>query len=137
MKGHFSRLEHQQAKHYDKIPGQTLPSFALQLPAGIHQPYYYDTIGNVSTSRFRPAPKVPKGSKRPAQSSYLELRPRYPILGGWNYTYTVGWDAPLADSARFDKDTGKYVVGIPFMTPITGAAVDDAKVTIVLPEGAE
>ena len=67
----------------------------------------------------------------------MEIRPRYPLLGGWNYTYTLGWDAPLGDSATFDKSTGKYIVGVPFMTPIPGAAVDEASFTVVLPEGAE
>lgn len=90
----------------------------------------------MTTSRFRPAPILPAGSKRVQPTSYLEIKPRYPLLGGWNYTYTLGWDAPLANSAKYDKESGKYVVGIPFMTPIGTAAVDNATVTIILPEGA-
>ncbi|PVG00015.1 Ribophorin I [Serendipita vermifera] len=137
LKGHFSRLEHQQAKYFNKAQPQLLTHIQLQLPAGIYDPYYYDSIGNVSTSRFRPAPK-PSNKKRVSSAlSFLELKPRYPLLGGWNYTYTLGWDAPLGDSAKYEKETGKYIVGIPFMTPIPGAAVDDASVTVVFPEGAE
>lgn len=135
LKGHFSRLEMQQAKYFNKVQHQVLTHIPLQLPPGIHTPYYYDSIGNVTTSRYRASPKVP-GKKRP-MPSFLEIRPRYPLLGGWNYTYTLGWDAPLGDSAKYDSKTGKYVIGVPFMTPITGAAVDEASVTIVFPEGAE
>ncbi|KAG8777234.1 dolichyl-diphosphooligosaccharide--protein glycosyltransferase subunit 1 [Serendipita sp. 407] len=138
LKGHFSRLELQQAKYFHKTQPQVLQYITLQLPAGIHNPYYYDSIGNVTTSRYRASPPVKPGQQKSKRStSFLELRPRFPLLGGWNYTYTLGWDAPLGDSVKYDSKEGKYVIGVPFMTPIPGAAVDDAKVTIVFPEGAE
>jgi oligosaccharyltransferase complex subunit alpha (ribophorin I) len=57
-------------------------------------------------------------------------------MGGWNYSFTLGWDAPLADSASWDKKTGKYIVQVPVLTEIPSAVVDDAEITIVLPEGA-
>lgn len=64
------------------------------------------------------------------------MKPRYPIMGGWNFSFTLGWDSPLADSAVYDKETGKYVVAIPIMTNFPGAVVRNAEVNIVLPEGA-
>jgi oligosaccharyltransferase complex subunit alpha (ribophorin I) len=64
------------------------------------------------------------------------MRPRYPLLGGWNYTFSLGWDAPLEESATFDKATGEYIVAIPFFTSIPATVIDDAEVMIVLPEGA-
>lgn len=97
--------------------------------------YYYDLNGNVSTSRLRKTPSVAKGSKA-SQYSVLELKPRYPVLGGWNYSYTVGFDTPLEDSVSYDARSGTYIVGIPVMTLIPGAVVDDAEVKIILPEGA-
>jgi len=133
LKGQFSRLEHLQGRYLKKISSQTLTHFVLDLPSGIHQPYYYDLIGNVTTSRFRSGRPSPPGLKR---RSWLELRPRYPVMGGWNYSYTLGWDAPLADSVKYEGKTGQYVLGVPFMTPIPGAAVNEAEVKITLPEGA-
>lgn len=112
-----------------------LPSISLHLPAGIHSVYYYDMIGNVSTSNLRTSPSVPKGSQS-NQYSVLELRPRYPIFGGWNYSFTLGWDSPLKDSAGWDKKTGKWIVGVQVMTHVPGAVVNDAEVKIILPEGA-
>jgi len=126
-----------QNRFLKKIGSQTLTSFVLDLPTGIYEPYYYDLIGNVSTSRFRPGYVAPPGSRRPNQPGSLELRPRYPIMGGWNYSYTLGWDAPLADSVKFEAKTGQYVLKVPFMTPISGAAVNEAEVKIILPEGAQ
>lgn len=135
LKGHFSRLDHQSQAFFKKPAPHVLPALTLHLPSGIHDTYYYDTIGNVSTSHLRVAPSPPKNSNV-KRYSVLELRPRYPIMGGWNYTFTLGWDAPLGDSAKWDKTTGKYIVEIPIMTPIAGAVVNNAEVKIILPEGA-
>ncbi|KAF5388240.1 hypothetical protein D9615_000405 [Tricholomella constricta] len=135
LKGHFSRLEHQSQSYFKRPAPHALPALTLHLPPGIRNTYYYDLIGNVSTSRLRIAPAAPK-NQRASRYSVLELRPRYPILGGWNYTFTLGWDAPLSDSAVYDRSTGKYIVEVPIMTPIPGAVVNSAEVSIVLPEGA-
>ncbi|KAG6854790.1 hypothetical protein C0991_001217 [Blastosporella zonata] len=135
LKGHFSRLEHQSQTYYKRPAPQMLPALTFHLPPGISNTYYYDLIGNVSTSRLRVAPSVPKGS-RANRYSVLELRPRYPIFGGWNYSFTLGWDAPLSDSAAYDRSTGKYIVEVPIMTGVPGAVVNRAEVAIILPEGA-
>jgi oligosaccharyltransferase complex subunit alpha (ribophorin I) len=130
LKGHFSRLEHQSQKFYGRLAPHILPELTLHLPAGLRDAYFYDTVGNVSTSRLRASPR---GSPHP---SVLELRPRYPLLGGWNYSFTLGWDADLADAARYDARSGRYVLGVPLMTALPGAVVHAAEVTVVLPEGA-
>lgn len=110
-----------------------MTELALKLPAGIHSVYYYDTIGNVSTSHLRVAPSPSQGGL-PGRSSLLELRPRYPLLGGWNYSFTLGWDSPLGDYAGWDAKEGRYVVEVPIMTLFGGAVVEDAEVKVVLPE---
>jgi len=135
LKGHFSRLVHQSQSFYNRMPPHILPSLTLNLPPGIHSAYYYDLNGNVSTSRLRTAPSVPKAVES-KQYSTLELRPRYPLMGGWNYSFTIGWDSPLADSAGYDASTGTYVIGIPVQTVIPGAVVNEAEMKIILPEGA-
>ncbi|KAH9918214.1 oligosaccharyl transferase alpha subunit [Epithele typhae] len=135
LKGHFSRLEFQTQAYFGRPKAHTIPSVTLHLPPGIRDAYFYDLVGNVSTSRLRTAPSVPKGSEG-GRNSVLELKPRYPIMGGWNYSFTLGWDSPLEDYAGYDSATGKYVVSVPIMTVIVGSVVDEAEVKIVLPEGA-
>ena len=108
---------------------------ALHLPPGIHDVYFYDLNGNVSTSHLRTAPSTPKASES-HQYSVFEFRPRYPLLGGWNYSFTLGWDAPLSDYAGWDKENGRYLVGIPPQTVIPTAVLDEAEMKIILPEGA-
>ncbi|PFH52717.1 hypothetical protein AMATHDRAFT_139280 [Amanita thiersii Skay4041] len=135
LKGHFSRIQHQMQAFYGKPPPHVLPAMNLDLPPNVRNVYYYDLIGNVSTSRLRVAPPVPKGSPVMKHSA-LELRPRYPIMGGWNYTFTLGWDAPLGDSVAWDAKNGKYIAEIPVMLSFPGAVVNDARINVILPEGA-
>jgi oligosaccharyltransferase complex subunit alpha (ribophorin I) len=135
LKGHFSRLQHQTQAYYQRSAPHVLTSMNLHLPAGISNVYYYDLIGNVSTSRLRTVPSVSRDIKSP-QYSILELKPRYPLMGGWNYSFTLGWDSPLEDAANWDQANGKYIVGVPVMIQIPSAVINDAEVKIILPEGA-
>jgi oligosaccharyltransferase complex subunit alpha (ribophorin I) len=128
-------LEHQSQSYFRKFSPHILSDLTLHLPPGVTNAYYYDQNGNVSTSHLRKTPSVAKGSKA-TQYSVLELKPRYPVLGGWNYSYTIGFDTPLEDSVSYDAKNGIYNIGIPVMTLIPGAVVDDAEVKIILPEGA-
>jgi len=120
-------------------------SLALQLPPSTHNPYYYDVVGNVSTSRFRPSPSTSNkavlpshANKKRREPAVLELQPRYPILGGWNYSFTIGYDLPLAEyvKMRSGAKKGQYVAAVPFLTPVKDVAVDNVRVEVRLPEGA-
>lgn len=68
-------------------------------------------------------------------NSQLELKPRYPILGGWNYSFVIGYDVPLEDQLK--SDGAKKVLSIPFLTGYKDMAVDEVELRIVLPEGAK
>jgi len=135
LKGHFSRVDYQQLAYFGKTTPHILHSLRLELPPGIDNVYYYDLIGNVSTSRFNNAPAVLKGQPV-VKPSILEVKPRYPLLGGWNYTFTLGWDVDLAYAGAYNKSSGEYMVEVPVMIAIPGAVVDNLEVKIVLPEGA-
>ncbi|CAG8741894.1 12383_t:CDS:2, partial [Racocetra fulgida] len=84
-----------------------------------------DEIGNVSTSRLR----------NERDTTVLEFRPRYPLFGGWNYTWYYGYNVPLGDFLRHHK-SGRYILNIPFVNPLHNAAFDHVQVRIILPEGA-
>jgi oligosaccharyltransferase complex subunit alpha (ribophorin I) len=104
LKGQFSRLAHQQSKFHATKPAQVLAELSLRLPPSAHSVYYYDTIGNVSTSHFRPGATIGTGRRARVIDGILELRPRYPVLGGWNYSFTVGWDSPLGEALKIDTN---------------------------------
>ncbi|RIB10885.1 Ribophorin I [Gigaspora rosea] len=124
LKGQFSRLEYQQTQyiHHETTMAR---DFSINLPAHASDVYYRDEIGNVSTSRLR--------NERDAK--VLEFRPRYPLFGGWNYTWYHGYNVPLGDFLRYHK-SGRYILNIPFVNPLHNAAFDHVQVRIILPEGA-
>ncbi|OCF76992.1 oligosaccharyltransferase complex subunit alpha (ribophorin I) [Kwoniella mangroviensis CBS 8886] len=143
LKGHFSRLAHQQSKFHASVPAQILTGFTLKLPPTAHSPYYYDYIGNVSTSHFRQGstPATVQKNKKVRTSpriveGTLELKPRYPILGGWNYSFTVGYDIPLGDVLKTDNEKNRKVLAVPFLTGLKDVVVDNAELKVILPEGA-
>ena len=123
----FNRVEWAQAQYY-KPPTTAIRELVLPLKVGSLTPYFTDVIGNVSTSRFRT-------NKREAN---LELKPRYPIFGAWNYPFRVGWSADLKKFLR--KSTGSsYVLNVPFLEgpkQPEGIEYANVEVRVILPEGA-
>lgn len=141
LKGHFSRLNHQQSRFHASTPAQILTDLTLRVPATAHTPYFYDTIGNVSTSHFRPG-STPASQAKSSKirtsprtiDGVLELSPRYPLLGGWNYSFIVGYDMPLEEVLK--TQGSKKILGVPFLTGWRDLLVDDAELKVILPEGA-
>jgi oligosaccharyltransferase complex subunit alpha (ribophorin I) len=125
----FSRVKWAQQQYYN--PSTTaVKDLKFPLRIGSLTPYFTDVIGNVSTSRFR-------SNKREAN---LELKPRYPVFGGWNYPFRVGWDA---DSKRFLRKVSggdRYVLNVPFLEgpkQAEGIEYKHIELRVILPEGAE
>ena len=54
------------------------------LPASARDVYYRDEIGNISTSNLREMD----------DQMELELRPRFPLFGGWKTHYYIGYNVP-------------------------------------------
>ncbi|KAK0536080.1 dolichyl-diphosphooligosaccharide--protein glycosyltransferase subunit 1 [Tilletia horrida] len=160
LKGFFSRVDHQKATYQAKITSHILQVITLHLPPGAKDVFFIDKVGNVSTSHLNAAPDAPQLVSAPAmalmqgKTSRLALQPRYPLLGGWNYSFSVGWNMNLGEGgwgrhvpnqglrkvandlegAEGGKD--RFVVGVMFVTPITDVATGTVRTKIVLPEGA-
>ncbi|KAM0755818.1 Oligosaccharyl transferase alpha subunit [Meredithblackwellia eburnea MCA 4105] len=139
--GHFARIDHQKLTMQRRSTALSITALSFTLPPRISSPYYYDIVGNVSTSNFRasgpPAFQLPsqkRKAKKNNEFSQLDIRPRYPLMGGWNYTFTMGYDAPLDDYLK--KNGDKWLLAVPFLTPVKDVAVDDVSIEIRLPEAA-
>jgi oligosaccharyltransferase complex subunit alpha (ribophorin I) len=129
LKNQFSRVAWQQASYYNP-PTSALKEMRFPLTVGSVDAYFIDDIGNVSTSRFR-------SNLREAN---LELKPRYPLFGGWNYSFKVGWNGELKNYLRYIKGASdSYVLKVPFLEgPKQAEGVEYERVVtrVVLPEGA-
>ncbi|KAF4469416.1 oligosaccharyl transferase complex subunit ost4 [Fusarium albosuccineum] len=124
----FNRVKWAQAQFYNP-PTHALKELRVPLQVGSVDAYFVDTIGNVSTSRFRT-------NRREA---LLELKPRYPLFGGWKYPFTIGWNSDAANFVR-KTATGGYVLKVPFLEgpkQPEGVEYEHINVRVVLPEGAE
>ncbi|KAK2593918.1 dolichyl-diphosphooligosaccharide--protein glycosyltransferase subunit 1 [Conoideocrella luteorostrata] len=123
----FNRVKFAQSAFFSPAT-MALKEIRVPLQVGSVDPYFTDVIGNVSTSKFR-------SNKREA---LLELKPRYPIFGGWNYPFTIGWNSDAANLLR-KTTAGRYVLKVPFLEgpkQAEGVEYGQVKIRVLLPEGA-
>ena len=130
LTNHFSRVSWAQSAYYSP-PTVALKALNVPLKVGSLNPYFTDDIGNVSTSRFR-------SNLREAN---LEVKPRYPVFGGWKYSFRIGWDADIKQFLRklSASDGNGYVLKVPFIEGPKmpeGVSYEKVEVRVILPEGA-
>lgn len=124
----FNRVKWAQ-QQYVNPQSTALKEMRFPLRVGALDPYFTDVIGNVSTSRFRSN----------AREANLEIKPRYPVFGGWNYPFRIGWSADLKKFLRKLDIGDTYVLNVPFLEgpkQVEGVAYEDVELRIILPEGA-
>ncbi|KAI9843830.1 MAG: dolichyl-diphosphooligosaccharide--protein glycosyltransferase subunit 1 [Sclerophora amabilis] len=124
----FSRVSWATTAYYNP-PTSAIRELRHPLRAGTLNPYFVDDIGNVSTSRFRSGPR----------DANVDLKPRYPVFGGWKYNFRVGWDANLKYFVRKVSGGDSYVLKVPFLEGIKmaeGVEYERVQVRVILPEGA-
>ena len=123
LKGSFSRFDYMYMRSYDGVP--SVKSYKTVLPAGAKDVYYRDEIGNISTSHMLEL----------LDSVELEIRPRYPLFGGWETHYLLGYNLP-SYQYLFSRGS-KYMLKMRFVDHVfDDMSVDHAEIKIVLPEGA-
>ncbi|KAH8400493.1 hypothetical protein KR222_001760, partial [Zaprionus bogoriensis] len=121
LKGSFSRYDFQK----DSRSGQSsVKSYKTFLPASASGVYYRDTNGNISTSNMHPM----------RDFIDLELRPRFPLFGGWKTQYTLGYNVP---SYEYLFNSGnEYMLKMHLIDHIhDNMSIEKAVINIILPEG--
>lgn len=122
LKGSFSRYEYARES---KSGQASIQSFDTVLPAAASDIYYRDEIGNISTSHTR----VKKDSVE------LNLRPRFPLFGGWKTRYTIGYNVPSYEYLYHSGD--EYILEMRLLDHIfDDMVVDEMVLKIIVPEGA-
>ncbi|KAI0889673.1 Ribophorin I [Annulohypoxylon maeteangense] len=127
LSSQFNRVKFAQSQYFNP-QSYALKDIKVPLRVGSKDAYFTDVIGNVSTSRFR--------SNR--REALLELKPRYPIFGGWKYPFTIGWNADAKSFLR-KKSGDSYLLNVPFIEgpkQPEGTAYEQIQVRVLLPEGA-
>ena len=128
LKNHFSRVDWVMTQYYN--PGTSaIKELKIPLRADTISPYYFDDIGNVSTSHY--------ASK--SREANLELKPRYPVFGGWKYSFRIGWNSDLRKSLRtirFGRSYALQVLLLEGPKHNEGIEYSVIQLRIILPEGA-
>ncbi|KAJ3271344.1 proteasome regulatory particle base subunit [Terramyces sp. JEL0728] len=126
LKGQFSRVDyklHQYAAHQTNV----LQSYNAILPPNAYNVYMKDLVGNVSTTHFRNEKK----------QSVLEIQPRYPVYGGWRYSWWHGWTVDFSQFGSFDAFRNVYTLKIDLAPSVKHLAINHAEFEVILPEGAK
>lgn len=121
LKGSFSRYDFQK----DSRSGQSaVKSYKTFLPSSANSVYYRDTNGNISTSNMHFMRDFIE----------LDLRPRFPLFGGWKTQYTLGYNVP---SYEYLFNSGsEYILKMHIIDHIyDNMAIDKAIINVILPEG--
>ena len=85
INGQFSRVDYM--PHINPNNGaNAIANLAVNLPQYIHGLYYYDYIGNISTSN----------AERKNEYVELKIEPRFPIFGQWKTDWNQGYHMSTA-----------------------------------------
>ncbi|KAL1124131.1 hypothetical protein AAG570_001901 [Ranatra chinensis] len=121
LSGPFSRYEFQRESHSGL---SSVKSFKTILPAAASDIYYRDDIGNISTSHMRLL----------GDSVELDLRPRFPLFGGWKTHYVLGYNVPSYEYLYNSGDNYKLKMRV-IDHIFDDMAVDELVTRVILPEG--
>jgi len=122
LKGSFSRYDYQR----DHNTHTAVKSFRSILPAAARDVYYRDEIGNISTSHLRVK----------EDSVEVDLRPRFPLFGGWKTHYKIGYNVPSYEYLYYKGE--EFALRMRLLDHIfDDMVVQDLTVTIILPEGSK
>jgi oligosaccharyltransferase complex subunit alpha (ribophorin I) len=125
LKGSFSRYDYQ---INPQANGQAALKFLREyLPAEAEDVYYRDDIGNISTSFL---------NMDDDRKLRLELRPRFPLFGGWKTEFYMGYNLPTESYLFYDSKTGNFVLNTTLIANFDfGITIDDSETHIIFPEG--
>jgi len=120
LKGSFSRYEFQR----ESSGVSSVKNFKTLLPAAAKDVYYRDDIGNISTSHMKVMDDAVE----------LDLRPRFPLFGGWKTHYVVGYNVPSYEYLFYKGDV--HVLNMRLIDHIfDDMLVEQVEVKVILPEG--
>ncbi|KAG9353222.1 hypothetical protein JZ751_017798 [Albula glossodonta] len=122
LKGPFSRYDYQRQSDSGI---SSVKSFKTILPASAQDVYYRDEIGNISTSHLLVL----------EDSVEVEVRPRFPLFGGWKTHYIIGYNLPSYEYLYTLGD--QYALKMRLVDHVyDDQVIDFLTVKLILPEGA-
>ncbi|KAJ2830592.1 dolichyl-diphosphooligosaccharide--protein glycosyltransferase subunit 1 [Coemansia erecta] len=95
----------------------------VKVPADARDMYVVDEIGNVSTSAVTRKQRLGTEAFK-----VMQLKPRYPLAGQWNYTWWHGYSVPLGSYLRVHGN--RHALRVPFIGSIIGSASQNEEIPL-------
>ncbi|KAJ2464841.1 dolichyl-diphosphooligosaccharide--protein glycosyltransferase subunit 1, partial [Coemansia sp. RSA 2322] len=130
--GGFDKVDQMVAKYMSRRDN-LVKTLLVKVPADARELYVVDEIGNVSTSAVSGQRRA---SAREESFKVLQLRPRYPLAGGWKYTWWHGYSLPLDRylkvSAGPGNGMGRHLLRVPFIGSLAACASQENELTVAM-----
>ncbi|CDI75522.1 ribophorin I, putative [Eimeria praecox] len=115
-----------------RVPTHVLFDVHATLPPDVFNLDVGDSAGNL-TSTFA----ARDGPKEAPLSTHLEVWPRFPVLGGWNFDLKVSYEMPVSSLVVQDGSKGSSIsLNIPLEPPFVDLYAEHISLTVALPTGA-
>lgn len=124
LKGGFSRFDYQM-KRAGLSQTPSFRNLVGYLPIQANNIYYRDQIGNISTSDIRVS--------KDKNSMELDVQTRFPIFGGWQTQFYIGYSIPTELALSIQED-GTYQLKFDFFTIFKNVWIEDLEIKVILPE---
>ena len=119
--GEFGRVDY---NSYNPNDGKSaIKNFQIDLLPYIKGLYYYDFIGNISSSN----------AHRDVDQVRFQIQPRFPIFGGWKTDFNIGYNMPTR--YHLFQDGERYMFNFTFMHDFKDVVTENYTVKVVFPEG--
>ncbi|CDJ36313.1 ribophorin I, putative [Eimeria mitis] len=116
----------------ERVPTHVLFELHATLPPDVFNLDVGDSAGNL-TSTFA----ARDGPKEAPLSTHLEVWPRFPVLGGWNFDLKVSYDMPVSSlMLQQEQKDGLISLNIPLEPPFLDVYTENISLTVALPTGA-
>ncbi|KAJ2810433.1 dolichyl-diphosphooligosaccharide--protein glycosyltransferase subunit 1 [Coemansia furcata] len=126
LSGGFDKVD-QMVSKYMRRRDNLVKTLLVKVPEDARSMYFVDEIGNVSTSAVT-GRRRPKGEGEPFK--ILQLKPRFPLPGGWNYTWWHGYSVPLHRYLKISD--GRHLLRLPFIGSLAACASQEGELTVAM-----
>jgi oligosaccharyltransferase complex subunit alpha (ribophorin I) len=96
-----------------------------QLPRYIRGLYYWDYIGNISSSN----------ALREDNEVRFRIEPRFPVFGQWKVDWSQGYNMPTRYHL-FQNENGRFIFNYTFDQDFSDILAENYTLKVILPEGA-
>ncbi|KAJ2246781.1 dolichyl-diphosphooligosaccharide--protein glycosyltransferase subunit 1 [Coemansia sp. RSA 454] len=113
----------QTMSRFMKARDNFVKTLLVKVPADAREMYVVDEIGNVSTSSVTSRQRLNGDAFK-----VMQLKPRYPLAGQWNYTWWHGYSVPLSNYLRVNRN--HHALRVPFIGSIVGSASQNEEIPL-------